>query len=127
MKSNRSIISTILLLAMIMGSCSASKNTIHEDRLYIIRTYVGDFQGSEVMNIGWLFKRKVTRISTTRAEFYLIGEPKLNIPVKTGCYVKYFPEHIPNTVSTIPILYFTWNGTYDMYQVWQNVFTGEVY
>lgn len=117
---------SIILLSIISG-CYGTRDTSHRDQLYVTRKYVGNFQASEVMKVGWIFKRKVTKINTTRAEFYLTGEPKLDIPQGTGCYVKYFPEHIPNSIETIPVLYFTWNGTYDMYHVWQNPYTGEVY
>ena len=116
---------TITALLLVL-SCSSTKN-VHEDRLYITRKYVGDFQAMEVVNTGRIFKRPVTYIRTSRADFYVIGEPELDVHEGARCYVKYFPEKIPNSISTVPVLYFTWNGTYDMYEVWQNIYTGEIY
>ena len=117
----------ILLIAILLAGCSGSRNTAHEDQLYITRKYVGEFQTMETMKVGRLFKHTVTKINTGRAEFYLVGDPQLDISPSARCYVKYFPEKIPNSISTINVLYFTWNGTYDLYEVWQNAYTGQVY
>lgn len=116
----------ILFIAIILAGCS-STSKVHEDRLYITRKYVGDFQTFETMRVGRLFKYTVTRINTSCAEFYLLGDPQLNIQPGARCYVKYFPEKIPNSISNVAVLYFTWNGTYDMYEVWQDAYTGKVY
>ena len=116
----------IIFIAIILTGCS-STSKVHEDRLYIIRKYVGEFQAFETMKVGRLFKHTVTQIQTGRAEFYLLGDPQLNIELGARCYVKYFPEKIPNSISSVAVLYFTWNGTYDMYEVWQDPYTGKVY
>lgn len=116
----------LLVITLFIAGCS-STSKVHEDRLYITRKYVGEFQAFETMKVGRLFKHTVTQINTSRHEFYLLGNPELEIPSGARCYVKYFPEKIPNSISTISVLYFTWNGTYDMYEVWQNVYTGEIY
>lgn len=116
----------IILIVIILAGCSFTSK-VHEDRLYITRKYVGEFQAFETMKAGRLFKRTVTQIQTTRAEFYLLGDPQLNIPTGARCYVKYFPESLPNSISTINVLYLTWNGTYDMYELWQDPYTGEIY
>lgn len=115
----------IIFIVIILAGCSASR--VHEDRLYITRKYVGIFQASETMRVGRLFKHTVTKLNTSRAEFYLLSDPQLNIQPGARCYVKYFPEKIPNSISTTPVLYFTWNGTYDMYEVWQDRYTGKIY
>ena len=117
----------LLVIAFLFAGCSASRNTAHEDRLYITRKYVGEFQSMETVKVGKLFKHTVTRINTSRAEFYLTGKPQLDISPGTRCYVKYFPESLPNSISTVNVLYFTWNGCYDMYEVWQNYYTGQIY
>ena len=119
------VIVCLIAIAFLIGGCSASQ--VHEDRLYITRKYVGDFQTFETMRVGRLFKHTVTRINTGRAEFYLIGDPQIDIPTGARCYVKYFPESLPNSASSVAVLYFTWNGTYDMYEVWQDRYTGKVY
>lgn len=105
-------------LIILMG-CASQKDAVHENMLYITRKYVGDF-------IELVPEKKITQIVTTRETFYIRGNPDLDIKKGARCYVKYFPERMANSMTTYFVLYFTYNGTMDMYTVHQNWITGEI-
>ncbi len=109
-----------LSLFILLISCTSQRNIINEDTLYVTRKYVGDF-------IELRIDKKVTHILTTEAVFYIMGKPRMKIPVKSKCYVKYIAERLPGSHTKVWILYFTWDDTEDLYMLKQNWITGEIY
>jgi hypothetical protein len=117
----------ILTLVLLYGC--AVQNEVHEDRMYVTRKYSGDFVKQEP----WEMKRfilpngKITKIYTTTHEFYLWGRPELEIPQGASCYVKYIPETIPGSMGKRWVLYFTWDGTEDLFMLAQDPYTGVIF
>lgn len=108
-----------IVIALFLVGCS-STNRIYEDELYITKKYVGKF-------IRFVPEKRCTNIQTDRESFYIMGHPDINIPVGAPCYVKYSAESKAGTLRKFWILYFTWDGTDDLYMVKQNPYTGKVY
>jgi len=108
-----------LVIALFLAGCSSS-NRIYEDNLYVTKKYVGNF-------VRMVPEKRCTNIQTDQESFYLCGHPDINIPVGTRCYVKYSAESRAGTIRKFWILYFTWDGTEDMYLVKQDPYTGQVY
>ncbi len=108
-----------ILLVIIIG-CVSQRDIIHEDTLYVTRKYIGNFIELRV-------DKKATCIVTTDALFYIIGKPLLEIPDSSRCYVKYIPERLVGSNTSVWILYFTWDGTEDLFVLRQNKYTGEIY
>lgn len=112
---------TLLIISIaILCSCTSQLEIIHEDTLYVTRKYVGDFADLGV-------DKRTTRIITTEAVFHLTGTPTLNIPPNAKCYVKYIPERMAGATSKYWVLYFTWDGTEDLFMLKQNWITGKIY
>ena len=112
-------LSIVILIAVLLAGCSAT-NQIHEDNLYVTKRYIGDF-------VQLVPEKKVTNIITNQESFYIYGHPTLNIPIKSRCYVKYVAEKRVGSIQKYWVLYFTWDGTKDLYMLGQNMFTGEIY
>ena len=110
----------ILIIIIILTGCMSQKDISYKDSLYLTRKYVGDF-------IEMVPGKRITEIVTTRESFYILGKPELDIHKGVRCYVKYYPEKIANSMTTYFVLYFTWNGTRDMYVVRQDWITGRIY
>jgi hypothetical protein len=71
-------------------------------------------------------EKKVTVIHTTETNFKILGIPKIDIPENSKCFVKYLPERIAGSNSMAWILYFTWDGTENLYRIKQDYFTGQI-
>ena len=111
------LILAMIALAFIIGGCS-SANRIYEDELYVTKRYAGKF-------VKFIPEKHCTQIQTDHEIFYLAGHPDINIPINASCYVKYSAESMAGTKFWV--LYFTWDGTDDLFLVKQNPYTGEVY
>lgn len=109
----------LIFISLLMFGCASQKDVIHEDTLYITRKYIGDF-------IELRTDKKATCIMTSDALFYVHGKPELNIPDYSRCYVKYIPEKIAGSMSKYWVLYFTWDGTEDLFMIKQNWITGDI-
>jgi|WetSurMetagenome_2_1015567.scaffolds.fasta_scaffold421471_2 hypothetical protein len=109
-----------LIIGLIfLYGCHATR-FIHEDILYVTRKYCGDF---DTLIIG----KKETKIITTQHELFIWGNIPLDIPKHTKCYLRYIPETPSGQMATFWVLYFTWDGTDDLFMLRQNYITGEVY
>ena len=108
----------ILFLSIILSSC-VSTNRIHEDKMYLTRKYCGDFVGIVPVN------KRYTRIYTTQATFKIVSHI-INVPIHARCYLRYIPQRLPDHHFDVWILYFTWDGTDDLYMLSQNIYTGEI-
>jgi hypothetical protein len=97
-----------LLLFLFTFGCAV------QDELVITRKYVGkviSHPGNEIM--------------TERYTFHMLDIPEP--PDSAWCYLQYKEKSIPGSVMTQYILYFTWNGTDELYMLRQNPYTGIVY
>jgi len=110
---------------IILMGCS-STNTIYEDTIYITRKYIGDFISQHTIAEGRIFKRDVTVIITDQAIVKTFGRPKIEIPYGARCYLRYIAEILPPH-SRVWVLYLTWDGTEDLYKLWQDPYTGRVF
>jgi hypothetical protein len=110
---------SILSVALILAGCSGM-DKIHESRLYVTKKYAGNF-------VRMVPQKHCTAIITTEAAFYILGTPALDIPAGARCYCKYSPESRAGTLRKFWVLYFTWDGTNDMYMIKQNPYTGKIY
>lgn len=110
---------TYILILALMG-CASQQNVIHEDALYVTRKYVGEYEVS-------LPGKNSTRIVTTQNTFSITGNPQLNLSEGDRCYVKYIAERLAGTHSNVWVLYFTWDGTEDLYMLRQDWVTGQIY
>lgn len=111
---------TILLVLILACAGCSSANRIYEDELYVTKKYVGKF-------VELVPEKRCTNIKTDSESFYLHGHPDIVIPPGARCYVKYSAESMAGTMRKFWILYFTYDGTEDMFIVRQNQYTGEVY
>jgi len=107
----------ILIILICFYGCASSH--IYEDTLYVTRKYVGDFEKVIV-------EKKISKIYTTDSVFCILGKPNLSIPDSVRCYVKYIPERLAGNNAKTWILYFTWDGTEDLFMLYQNYITGEL-
>jgi len=121
MKENSSTIAFLLLLAfIIIIAICVSCSKYAEDALYITRKYCGNF---DTLIVG----KRYTEIYTTQDNFLILKGINLNIPKGSPCYVKYIRERLSGTkFNDIWILYFTWEGTSDLYMIKQNYITGRI-
>ena len=115
-----------MFVVCLMASCSTT-NRIHEDMMYVTRKYIGDFDSMYVPIEGRLIKSKITNIVTDYNHVTTWGTPELDIPQGARCYVKYIAESMPGSMVSVWVLYFTWDGTADLYKIRQDVYTGEIY
>lgn len=108
---------TLIILLFFLCGCVAEQ--VHNDRMYITRQYVGNF-------VSVTQEKKVTVINTTETNFKILGNAQLKIIEDARCYVKYIPERIAGSNSMAWVLYFTWDGTENLYRIKQNYFTGQI-
>lgn len=108
----------IIIFSTMLFSCSTSQY-IQENKMYITRKYCGDY--IEQITIDKRFER----IYTTQAIFQ-IRSGVINVPVGTRCYIKYRAEIWAGQRAPVWVLYFTWDGTKDLFMLRQNVMTGEI-
>ncbi len=114
------VMKSLLFVALLILVGCSSANRIYEDQLYVTKKYVGCF-------IKQVPLKKRIEIVTMLDTFSVVGHPVLDIPAEARCYVKYSPERRAGTIRRFWILYFTWDGTDDLYMVGQNPYTGEIY
>ena len=107
----------LILALLVFVGCS---RYIYEDTMYVTRKYCGTF---DTLIVG----RRDIRIVTSEDYFYIPGRIRIDVPKNARCYVKYLRESLPDTPgSYIWILYFTWDGTDDLYMIKQNFITGQI-
>jgi len=108
---------TLIILLLLFSGCATY---LHEDSLYVTRKYCGTFDTLCI-------EKKDVKIITSEQYFYIHGRVALNIPPRARCYVKYIRETLPDSYgSSVWILYFTWDGTEDLYMIKQNYITGQI-
>lgn len=107
-----------------MLSCSMPTR-IYEDTLYITRKYVGRLDSTVIEP--YVLRGGVTHIYTDSMDFYLDGMIELDAQQGDKCYLRYIHESTAGSMWGHWVLYFTWNGTEDLYMLRQDRFTGEVY
>ena len=110
----------IIGLTILLVGCTSKRNIIYEDTLYITRKYIGDFDTLVV-------EKRIAHIYTSQAVFNILGGTSLNIEKGAKCYLRYIPERLVGSHSKVYILYFTWDGTEDLFVLRQNIYTGEIY
>lgn len=116
-----------ILLVILTAGCLPS-NQIYEDQLYVTRKYVGNFDTTVVVQERQLFFcHDITIIYTDRAHFRIWGNPGLDIPPSARCYLRYIAEVLPGPRKKVWVLYFTWDGTENLYMLQQDYYTGKVY
>jgi hypothetical protein len=117
----------VLIGILALASCTIT-GPIIEDNLLITKKYVGNFVSMETEKVKvHLLKETVTKITTTEEQFYIYGQPKIDIKEGEPCYVKYFQEGRPGSISVFFVLYFTWGNNPDYYQLLQDQYTGYIY
>jgi hypothetical protein len=105
-----------LIFSIVLCSCT---HQIYENTLYITRKYCGTLERVDI-------EKKYVRIQTSETYFYIL-RTEVEIPIGVKCYVKYIPENLPSNIdSKVYILYFTWDGTEDLYMIRQNYITGQI-
>lgn len=109
----------LVVLLVVLAGCAGSGG-IGEDMLYVTRKYCGDFDSLKI-------ERRYTRIYTSQAEFQIRGRVDLDVPLGARCYVRYIPQRLPGLGSEVWVLYFTWDGTADLYMLRQDPITGKIY
>ncbi len=109
-----------ILLISVFFSCTTTQDLIYEDSLYVIRKYIGDFVELRI-------EKRMTCVYTTEAVFYIQGQPELKILEGARCYARYIPERMAGANFMSWVLYFTWDGTEDLYILEQDWITGEIY
>ena len=110
---------TIALILLLSFCGCVGMRPIHQGGLYITRKYCGDF---DTLITG----KKESIVRTSDAYFYIPAKVILNIPKDTRCYIRYIPELLSGTSNSVWILYFTWDGTEDLYMIKQNFITGRI-
>jgi hypothetical protein len=86
----------------------------------VTRKYCGNLDTTFVQG-------KYIKVITTTDYFYIDGKIDIDIPKNTRCYLRYIPEHLPGTYHNVWVLYFTFDGTDNLYMLKQNFITGRIY
>ena len=109
-----------ILVGIILAGCTTSEDLVYEDQLRITRKYIGEY-------IQTVDQKRNISIYTTEAVVKIAGHPELKIPEGSSCYLRYRAEQYAGNLQRYYVLYFTWNGTNDLYMVYQNPITGQIY
>jgi hypothetical protein len=91
-----------------------------EDTLRVTKKYCGKFDTL-------IHNEKSTMIYTDMVIFHIEGNPIIDIPKNSLCYMKYNKEYYMPGRCYVWMLYFTWEGTADWYVLRQDPITGEIY
>lgn len=95
--------------------------------MYVTRKYCGEFDTLRYsVEKSFIIKTNVTYIKTSEEVLSLVGRIPLDIEKGDRCYVKYIAESLPGSNTKIWVLYFTWDGTEDLYELRQNWITGQI-
>ena len=113
----------LLIIVMIMLSSCALNKIIKEDTLYVTKKYCGRLLSTNYIESGKY--RRTTQIITDEAQFHVKGN--VQVPDSVRCYFKMKETIISAGESVVWMVYFTYDGTDDLYFIIQNFITGRIY